>query len=65
MWKFYRKVATQEMRPYILGEDMSGISVSTKDIPEVGGMVARNSDNHEDQWYVGKDFFEKNYVAVS
>lgn len=65
MWKFYRKVATQEMRPYVLGEDVSRVSVNKEDVLEAGGMVARNSNNHKDQWYVGKNFFEKNYVAVS
>ncbi len=61
MWKNYIKTATQEIRPYIPGEDMTGISVSQEDSPEPGGMIARNSDNHLDQWYVAKDFFEKNY----
>ena len=61
MWEKYRKTAVQEMRPYILGEDLSGISVSKEDTPEEGGMIARNSDNHADQWYVAKKFFEENY----
>lgn len=60
-WKKYRKKTTQDMRPYIPGEDLTGISVSKEDIPELGGMIARNPDNHKDQWYVGKEFFEKNY----
>lgn len=61
MWKKYRKTAIQEMRPYIPGEDLSGISVNAEDTPEEGGMIARNADNYEDQWYVSKAFFEKNY----
>ena len=61
MWKKYRKTAVQEMRPYVPGEDLTGISVSPEDTPEEGGMIARNSDNHADQWYVAKDFFAKNY----
>lgn len=61
MWKRYRKTAVQEMRPYIVGEDLSGVSVSNEDTPEEGGMIARNSDNRKDQWYVAKDFFLKNY----
>lgn len=65
MWKRYRKTATQEMRPYMPGEDLSGVSVSAEDTPGPGGMIARNSDNHADQWYVAKDFFAKNYEAVT
>ena len=64
MWKKYRKNATQEMRPYIPGEDLTGISVSKEDTPEQGGMIARNTKNSNDQWYVAKKFFEENYVLA-
>lgn len=50
------------MRPYIPGESLDGVSVSAEDTPELGGMIARNPDNHEDQWYVNHDYFEKNLV---
>lgn len=49
------------MRPYIPGEDLTGISVNKEDTPELGGMIARNPANIEDKWYVGKAFFEANY----
>jgi hypothetical protein len=29
----------------------------------VGGMVARNPDNHDDLWYIAPEFFHKNYFA--
>ena len=64
MWKKYRKTALQEMRPYIPGEDLSNVSVSKEDTPEEGGMIARNSKNPNDQWYIAKDFFEQNYEIV-
>lgn len=63
-WKNYRKSGLQEMRPYELGEDLSGVSVSPEDTPEEGGMIARNGKNHADQWYVGKDYFAANYEAA-
>jgi hypothetical protein len=63
-WKQYRKTALQEMRPYVPGEDLSGVSVNSEDTPELGGMIARNHDNHTDQWYVAKKFFEKNYEVT-
>lgn len=52
------------MRPYVPGEDMTGISVSPGDTPEEGGMIAVNSNNQEDRWYVSKEFFEANYVEA-
>lgn len=63
-WDEYRKKCTQLMRPYIPGEDLTGISVSDEDTPEEGGMIAINRDNHKDQWYVAKEFFEKHYEKV-
>ena len=60
-WKKYRRKGFVTLRPYIEGEDLSGISVSDADTPQPGGMIARNPQNHQDQWYVAKDFFDKNY----
>jgi hypothetical protein len=45
---------------------MSKISVSDADLylPSLeGGMIARNPDNHTDQWYINPTFFAKNYDA--
>jgi hypothetical protein len=64
-WGLYRKTATQEMRPYVPGEDLTGISVNKEDTPEEGGMIARNGKNHDDQWYIGKQFFKDNYERVN
>ena len=30
-----------------------------------GGMILRNPENHQDQWYVSKAFFAKNYAALA
>lgn len=42
-----------------------GVSVSRADAEsfasEPPGMVFRNAENHEDQWYVARAFFEVNY----
>ena len=57
----YRRTGIAEMRPYVPGEDLTAVSVSKADIPGEGGMVARNPDNHDDQWYVAKDYFEANF----
>jgi hypothetical protein len=63
-YKEYRKKNTQSMRPYIPGEDLTGISVSQEDTPEEGGMIAVNSANANDKWYVAKKFFEENYILA-
>ena len=60
MWGLYRKTALQSMRPYIPGEDLTKVSVSRKDTPELGGMIAQGSDNNA-LWYISKTFFEQNY----
>lgn len=63
-FKNYRKKSIQAMRPYIPGEDLTGIAVNTEDMPEEGGMIAVNASNPKDQWYVGKKFFADNYELV-
>ena len=40
MYKNYIKTAVQRMRPYVIGEDLTDVSVSVEDTPEVGGMIA-------------------------
>lgn len=62
MYKNYIKKTVQPMRPYVPGEDLTGVSVSAEDTPEEGGMIAFNPNNGKDKWYVAKKFFEENYV---
>jgi hypothetical protein len=63
-WKQYKRKGLSEMRQYLLGEDMSGISISSADkengSPKEGDMIARNPKNHKDQWLVAKKYFEEN-----
>ena len=68
-FKQYRKKQLAEMRPYIVGEvlsDFVSISQADKDngSPKEGDMIARNPENHLDQWLVAKDFFEQNYTLA-
>lgn len=61
-WQQYRRKGLAEMRPYVKGEDLTGISVSDVDDPETDmGMIARNPKNHTDQWYVARQYFEDNF----
>ena len=63
---YLRKQLT-ELRPYVDGEDMSGISISEADAtagsPKVGDMIARNPKNYDDQWLVAAAYFAQFYVA--
>lgn len=61
MFRLYRKKMLQPLRPYVPGEDLSGVSVSPEDTPEPGGMIAYNPENPSDIWYVAKKFFLDNY----
>lgn len=60
-YKLYRKKALQPLRPYLPGEDLSGVSVAATDTPEIGGMIAKNPKNPDDMWYVSKQAFRDTY----
>jgi hypothetical protein len=67
MFKNYQKTAMQPMRPYVLGENMKGISISEPDsqlTTLLGGMIAVSSKNPDDKWYIAKKFFEENYQEL-
>ena len=63
-WKQYKRKGLSEMRPYVPGEDVSGVSVSEADkaagSPKEGDMIARNPKNGADQWLVAKKYFDDN-----
>ena len=63
-FKQYERTGLSEMRPYIVGEDLKNVTVTDVDTPEAGGMIARNPENHSDQWYVSKKYFEDNLRLV-
>lgn len=65
MFKQYRRTQIAEMRPYVKGEPLAGVSVSDTDNPETDmGMIARNPANHKDQWYVAREYFNVNFESV-
>jgi len=73
-WRRYRRTGISEMRPFVVGEDLAKISVSAPDLrfiaeceaagKDPGGLVARNPDNHADQWYVAQEYADKNLALV-
>jgi len=68
-FKRYRRKSISEMRPYVEGEILdSKVSISEADIiagsPKLGDMIARNPQNHDDQWLVAKEYFEDNLELI-
>jgi len=64
-FKSYRRTGLTECRPYIKGENLTGISVSDQDNPETDmGMIARNPKNHNDKWYIAREYFDANFYEV-
>ncbi len=61
---YYNKKNVQPLRPYVPGEDMSGIYVNPVDTVEEGGMIACLSYNPVAKWYITREFFEANYVEA-
>lgn len=60
------KPQTQLMRPYLVGEDLTGVSVSEPDKSNLndGGWIAISRDNPDDKWFVAKKFYDDNYRPV-
>jgi hypothetical protein len=67
-FKQYTRKAYAELRPYIVGEDVTGISISDFDkkrgSPQAGDYIARNPQNHSDQWLVSAAYFAANHFEV-
>lgn len=54
----YARRQTIMMRPYVVGEDLTGVDVDPSDTPADGSMIANNiTDDPNDFWYISpKDF---------
>lgn len=67
--KYRKKSSPAEMRPYIEGEVLPDeVRVfDTSEIlgrPRVGDMIVRNPLNHNDQWWISADYFERNFEPL-
>ena len=67
-FKRCRRTKIADMRPYHLGEDLNGVSISNADrlngSPKLGDMIARNPTNHADQWLVSAQYFKDNFEEI-
>ena len=57
-----------EFNCYLYSEYETVISISKEDerngSPKRGDMIARNPDNHRDQWLVAKRYFRDNFELI-
>jgi hypothetical protein len=60
-FKRYRRKGISELRPYVVGEDLTDVSISKEDAvagsPKLGDWIARNPENHKDRWLMSAQFF--------
>ena len=68
-FKKYNKTRKSEMRPYIKGEILpkciSRINSKTDiEMLREGDMIARNPDNHNNQWLITKEYFTENFEEI-
>ena len=72
-FKQYKRKAIAELRKVTEAETfaalpLNGISISEVDLqagsPKIGDMIARNPENHNDQWLVAEDYFKANFEKV-
>lgn len=69
-FKRYRRTQVAELRPYEPGETLDArVSISAADLeagsPKAGDMIARNPENHADQWLIAADYFAANFEAAA
>jgi hypothetical protein len=64
----YRRKQIAELRPYVPGEKLPDVSISSADrdagSPQAGDMIARNPKNFDDQWLVAAQYFADNFEAA-
>ena len=67
-FKKYRKKGITEIRRYVERENTHITSISPQDLkdgsPKKGDMIARDPENHDDQWLIAKAYFKDNYEVV-
>lgn len=64
-----RNVRPDETKKSIMNISQSGISVSSPDqnLSEeefLKGKIARNPENHDDKWYIAKNYFDNNFTEL-
>lgn len=67
-FSLYQKITVTEIRPYVVGEDVSGVNIAdyylSNGSPKKGDMICRNRSNPKDVWLVDKKYFSKHYAKI-
>jgi hypothetical protein len=62
---YRRNRNTTEMRPWVPGEDMKGVTISAEDkkagSPKDGDMIARHASKADEKWLVSRQDFSDGY----
>jgi hypothetical protein len=69
-WKPYRRIGTTLCRPYVKGEDLTGVSVSEPDEKDLAQgsddfMIAQNPKKDGDAWLISGAYFRLHYEESS
>lgn len=68
-FKRYRRIQVAELRPYVPGEILIGVSISKADrlagSPKPGDMIARNPRDHTDMWLIAAEYFAENFEELN
>lgn len=68
-WHKFRRTNIAEMRNYIPGENLDLVSTSNEDrkhgSPKEGDKIARNPENHKDQWLVAAKYVANNFEKIN
>ena len=61
----HTKTATTLIREYVVGEDLTGVSISPADKanghPKQGDMIGRAKDDETDLWLINQGYYKENY----
>ena len=73
-FKQYKRKAIAEMRDldeWETSEHLIDIGISVSEVDQAledavfkQGKIARNLNNHSDQWYVAKEYFDSNFEEI-
>jgi hypothetical protein len=65
----YSRITIVEMRPYVIGEDMTNVYVDAAlaehGHPKEGDMIARNPRDRGEQWLMTKENFSANFETMA
>lgn len=60
----FRRKQRYQVRPYVAGENLTGVSIRKTEIPVVGGMIMQDAEAPGGAWYVTPDEFAKKFEAA-